>query len=337
MINREIRLTAYQDGLTPSADNFLLAETPVAAPGPGEILVRNVLMSVDPYMLGRMLDRESYVPPFALGAPLDGHAIGEVVESNGHPDFMQGDYVLGMQGWREWFVSDGAGLGKVNRDAAPLEAHLGIFGPTGFTAYVGLKRIAAVKPGDRVFVSAAAGAVGSAACQIAKAMGCYVVGSAGSDEKCDWLRDIEVDGTLNYRDCPDPKARLAELFPGGIDAYFDNVGGRMLDAAIANMRLGGHIALCGLMARENEGPAPGPEDLTALIVKNLTLRGFMLGLHADMKDEFEREMRGWIADGTIIPKATVREGIAAAPEAFVGLIRGDNIGKMLVRLGPDAA
>src|ERR1051326_2857462 len=222
-ISREIRLKSRPIGM-PGEENFDLAETPIREPGPEQVLVRNIFMSVDPYMRGRMVDRPSYFGNFALGGPLDGGCVGQVVRSNGGK-FAVGEYVLGSKGWREYFVSDGADLTKIDPALAPIETYLGTLGMPGMTAYVGLLDIGQPKEGDTVFVSGAAGAVGSAVCQIAKIKGCRVVGSAGSDAKIAWLRDVaQVDAAFNYRQVPDLKAELPRHCPNGIDIYFDNVG-----------------------------------------------------------------------------------------------------------------
>ena len=254
--NHEIRLKSRPLGL-PTPDNFELAETPVPTPAAGQVLVRNSYISVDPYMRGRMVDRKSYVPPFQIGEALQGHAVGQVVASNGNSAFKVGDYVQSMNGWREWFASSGADLQKFEPQAG-LQSYLGALGMPGMTAYAGLLRIAALKDGERVFVSAASGAVGSIVCQIAKAKGCYVVGSVGSGEKAQFLKSVGVDQTINYKSCGDLNAAVTMAFPEGIDVYFENVGGAHLEAAINNMRQFGRIALCGMIDMYNATePPPG--------------------------------------------------------------------------------
>jgi hypothetical protein len=326
----------------PQAGDFELATVSVPEPGPGEVLVRNVYMSVDPYMRGRMYDRPSYVPPFQLGQPLEGGAVGRVIASNGGP-FAVGDAVLGTQGWREHFVSDGRGLRKIDPEAAPMSAYLGALGMPGLTAYVGLLEIAALAPGETVFVSGAAGAVGSVACQIAKAMGCRVVASAGSAEKVAWLeREAGVDAAFDYKAAgPGTRglvAALAERAPDGIDVYFDNVGGEHLEAALDRLNLRGRVALCGMIAQYNDAAPPtGPRNLALAIGKQLTLRGFIVSRFArEFTPRFVADMARWVGEGRMRWTETIVDGIDRAPEAFLGLFRGDNLGKMLVRVGPEA-
>src|SRR5271155_2837083 len=263
--SREIRLKKRPVGMPTPAD-FELAETSVPAPGPGQVLVRNVFMSVDPYMRGRMVERESYVPPFQIGEALSGGAVGQVVQSN-NDRFKVGDYVNNFSGWREWFVSTGAELQKVDPSLAPLSAYLGTFGMPGLTAYAGLLKVGELKEGERVFVSGAAGAVGAVVCQIAKAKGCYVVGSAGAQDKCDWLtKEAGVDKVINYKKAGDLTAAVRAAFPQGIDVYFDNVGGAHLDAALANMRAHGRIPVCGMIAQYNATELPpGPSSIINVI------------------------------------------------------------------------
>ena len=330
--NREIHLESRPVGL-PQESNFKLAEVEVAAPADGGILVKNLYMSVDPYMRGRMLDRKSYVPPFQVGAVLQGGAIGEVVESN-NEEFPVGTHVASMYGWREYFVSDGAGLQKVDGSLAPLSAYLGVLGMPGLTAYIGLKDIGKPEPGQTVFVSGAAGAVGSVACQIAKAMGCRVVGSAGSQEKVDWLQnELGVDVALNYKTVDNLRSALLEACPDGIDVYFDNVGGDHLTAAIWGMNDRGRIIACGSISTYNETePPPGPNNLFQIVTKRLRWQGFIVSDHPDRAPAFAKEMGGWIADGKVVWRETVHEGIENAPQAFLGLFAGTNMGKMVVRL-----
>jgi NADPH-dependent curcumin reductase CurA len=331
--SREIRLKHRPVGL-PSPSDFELAETMVADPAPGQILVHNLFMSVDPYMRGRMSDRASYVPPFQIGEALSGGAVGEVVAANGHSRFAEGDFVSNFSGWREWFVTNGGDCQKIDPSLAPIQAYLGAFGMPGLTAYGGLLRTGELKDGERVFVSAASGAVGAAVCQIAKNKGCTVVGSAGSDEKCAWLlREARVDKAINYRTCGPLPAALHEAMPEGIDVYFENVGGAHLDAALANMRLHGRIAVCGMIAQYNDTtPPPGPANIVAVIPLRLTIRGFIVTDHADMMPDFLRDMAAWTKAGKMKWRETIVDGIEKAPDAFIGLFKGENIGKMLVRL-----
>jgi len=336
-INHEIRLKRRPAGL-PSPGDFELAETPVPSPAHGQVLVRNIYMSVDPYMRGRMVDRASYTPPFQIGETLTGGAVGQVVASNGNDAFKAGDYVSNFAGWREWFVSSGGDLMKVDPALAPIQAYLGTFGMPGLTAYVGLLKIAELKEGERVFVSAAGGAVGSVACQIAKNRGCTVVGSAGSDEKCDWLlKEARVDKVIPYKTCGSIDTALREAMPEGIDVYFDNVGGAHLNAALANMRPFGRIAVCGMIEQYNAtSMPPGPSNIIMVIPLRLTIKGFIVSDYMKLTADFLREMAGWAKAGKMKWQETIRDGIENAPAAFIGLFSGENNGKMLVRLGPDS-
>ena len=335
--SREIRLGRRPEGL-PSLQDFQLAETEVSAPGEGQVLVRNIYMSVDPYMRGRMVERESYVPPFQIGQALSGGAVGQVVESR-NPQFRQGDYVSNFSGWKEWFVSPGGDLQKIDPALAPIQAFLGALGMPGLTAYAGLLKVRELKDGERVFVSAASGAVGAVVCQIAKNKGCYVVGSAGSDEKCDWLtREAGVDRAINYRTCGDITKAVREALPDGIDVYFENVGGEHLNAALANMRMYGRIPVCGMIALYNDTALPpGPANIIAVIPQRLTIRGFIVTDYASLTPQFLRDMSEWHRAGKMKWRETIVDGIENAPAAFIGLFKGENIGKMLVKIGPDPA
>lgn len=334
--SREIRLKAYPDGL-PTAENFDFCEVDVPEPKDGEFRVRNIYMSVDPYMRGRMRQAKSYVAAFQVGKTLDGGAIG-VVEHSNNKDFPEGTLVQTGMGWREYFISNGEGVNKTRPiEGASLTSLMGAAGGTGLTAYVGLYRIAALQDGESVFVSAAAGAVGQIACQIAKLRGCYVVGSAGSDEKCKWLEEeCGVDATINYKTTSNLRAELAEKFPKGIDVYFENVGGEHLQAVLDVMNVKGRIAVCGMISQYNASePVPGPTNLTQIIGKDITMRGYVLGNHYDMAPEFYKAITKWIADGKIKWTETIYEGIEKAPEAFLGLFEGKNNGKMLVKLSDE--
>ena len=321
----------------PSPRDFELAETSVGEPGPGQVLVHNMFMSVDPYMRGRMTERASYVPPFQIGEALSGGAVGKIIASNGNSRFGEGDYVSNFSGWREWFLSGGGDLQKVDPAMAPIQAYLGTFGMPGLTAYAGLLKIAELRDGERVFVSAASGAVGSVVCQIAKNKGCMVVGSAGSDEKCDWLaQEARVDHAINYRSCGALDAAIRKAMPDGIDVYFDNCGGEHLNAALANMRPSGRIAACGMIAQYNDTALPsGPPNIVMVIPLRLTVRGFIVSDHFDMMPDFIRDMAAWAKAGKMKWHETILDGIEKAPEAFIGLFKGENFGKMLVRLAKE--
>jgi NADPH-dependent curcumin reductase CurA len=335
-VSREIRLKNRPVGL-PSEHDFELAAVPIPSPGTGEVLVRNLYMSVDPYMRGRMLEQPSYVQPFPLGQALEGGCIGQIVESNGGT-FQVGDHVLGRKGWREYYISDGTDLSKIDPALAPLQAYLGVLGMPGLTAYVGLLDIGRPQPGNTVFVSAAAGAVGSVVCQIAKLKGCRVVGSAGSATKVQWLQDIAgIDAAFNYKEVDSLTAELGKHCPHGIDVYFENVGGAHLEAALDHMNLRGRIALCGMISQYNESaPSSGPRNLRLAVRKRLTLTGFIVSDHVNRQPQFYADMGAWIADRKIKWEETMVDGIENAPRAFLGLFAGENMGKMLVRLGPEA-
>jgi NADPH-dependent curcumin reductase CurA len=331
-LSRQVHLVSRPTGW-PSPENFSLVEVEVPELAPGEVLVRNTVMSVDPYMRGRMNDTRSYVPPFQLDAPLDGGAVGEVVASDAD-EIEVGQTVMHGLGWRDLAVVDASRVRPVDTTRAPASAYLGVLGMPGLTAYVGLTRIAQVSEGDTVFVSGAAGAVGSAAGQIARKLGAgRVVGSAGSPEKVAYLRDeLGYDAAFDYHDGP-VRHRLAEHAPDGIDVYFDNVGGEHLEAAIGHMRDFGRVAACGAISQYNdEAPTPGPRNLTLLVTRRLTLRGFIVADHQDVAPEYAAAAAGWVADGSLRYRETVVDGLENAVDAFLGLHRGENVGKMLVRL-----
>lgn len=328
--NREIHLASRPQGW-PTEDTFRLVETEVPTPGPGQIVVRNQYMSVDPYMRGRMNDVKSYVPPFALDAALDGAAIGEVVASE-TADIAVGTTVLHGLGWREYALLDAAAARPVDPNIAPVSAYLSVLGMIGLTAYAGLLEVAAMKPGETVFVSAAAGAVGSLVGQIAKLKGAgRVIGSAGSPAKVERLRALGFDAAFDYHDGVRESLRAAA--PDGVDVYFDNVGGDHLEAAISAMNLHGRAAICGMISQYNATePSAAPRNLALVIGKRLTLRGFLVNDHNDVRAAFVRDVSGWLRDGTLSYDETIVDGIENAPSAFLGLLRGDNLGKMLVRV-----
>jgi NADPH-dependent curcumin reductase CurA len=333
MKTREIRLKRLPRGL-PRPDDFEIAEVDLSPPGPGEVVVRNLWLTVDPYMRGRMTGKDSYIPGFRIGQTLDGGAIGRVMAAEASAPFKTGDLLRSGLGWREAFKSNGKGLEKIDTRIGPPQAFLGALGMPGLTAYAGLLTHGRPQAGETVFVSGAAGAVGSIVCQIAKIKGCRVVASAGSPAKTEWLKQkAKVDIALDYRATPDLDAALAAACPDGIDIYFDNVGGRHLEAAIGRMRERGRIVMCGSISRYNDDkPSPGPDNLFLVVTRRLTLQGFIVTDHWNLMPTFLGEMGRWIADGRMVWHETVVEGLAAMPDAFAGLFRGDNLGKMLVRL-----
>ncbi|HEY3694606.1 NADP-dependent oxidoreductase [Phenylobacterium sp.] len=331
--SREIRLLSRPDG-RPTAANFELAEVELPEPGPGEAQVRNRWMTVDPYMRGRMNGEEgSYVSPFHLGEPLMGGAVGEVIASN-DPSLQAGDLVRSDYGWREAFNAQAGKLRKLDAQGLPPEAFLGVAGMPGLTAYVGLLRVAALKPGDVVLVSAAAGAVGSLVCQIAKLKGHAVIGTAGGAEKVRYLtEELGVDAAVDYRQHAGRLTQaLAAAAPEGIDVYFENVGGEHLEAALNIARPFARFALCGMISQYNAGEPYGVRNLMLAVGRQIRLQGFIAGSYTDMTADFLRDLRAWIAEGRIKWRETVVEGIENAPAAFIGLFSGRNLGKALVKL-----
>jgi NADPH-dependent curcumin reductase CurA len=328
---REIRLKSRPSGL-PTHDNFELASVELGAPGPGEIQVQNLWMTVDPYMRGRMNDVKSYAPPFQLGKVMDGGAIGQVVASN-DPALKVGDLVQSGFGWREGFNAPAGAVQKLNPGQLPVQAFLGAAGMPGLTAYAGLLKVAALKDGDVVFVSGAAGAVGAMVCQIAKAKGHTVIGSAGGADKVAYLTSIGVDQVIDYKAQTDLTAALAKAAPDGIDVYFDNVGGPHLEAALNSARMFARFAICGMISIYNATrPEPGPSNLAQLIGKNIRMEGFIVSHHFGMMPQYIADLSQWVAEGKVSWKETVFEGLDKAPDAFIGLFRGENLGKMLVKL-----
>ena len=329
--SREIRLRARPEALA-GPENFELVDVEVPDPDDGEVLVRNEFMSVDPYMRGRMREEPSYADPWAVGEVMQGGAVGRVIESRDEA-FTAGDLVSSNLGWREIALAAPAALTRLDPDVERASDYLGALGMSGQTAYVGLLDLGEPQPGETVFVSAAAGAVGSVAGQLAKVRGCHVVGSAGSDEKVAWLvDDLGFDHALNYH-TTDLEAALAEHAPDGIDVYFDNVGYDHLQAALNHMNEHGRIVACGSIAGYNAAePLPGPNNLSLVVRKRLTMRGFIVADHAHRHDAFLADMRRWLAEGAVRNRETVVDGLERAPAAFLGLFEGANIGKMIVRL-----
>ncbi|MFJ3286901.1 NADP-dependent oxidoreductase [Streptomyces sp. NPDC086669] len=332
VINREWHLVSRPVGW-PKAEDFALVEAEVPTPGDGQVLVRNTYLSVDPYMRGRMSAAKSYAAPYELGKVMQGGAVGEVVASNAE-GIAVGDHVLHFFGWREYAALDGRHAVKVDPGAAPLSTYLGVLGMTGLTAYAGLLRTAAFKEGDAVFVSGAAGAVGSQVGQLARLKGASrVIGSAGSDDKVKLLlEEYGFDAAFNYKNGP-VREQLRAAAPDGIDVYFDNVGGDHLEAAIGSLNRDGRIAVCGMISVYNDTePAPGPRNLARLIQTRGRIEGFLVGDHYDLQPQFVQEVGPWVASGELKYRETVVEGIENNLEAFFGVLRGDNTGKMIVKL-----
>jgi NADPH-dependent curcumin reductase CurA len=319
----------------PVMDDFALKELELPELGDGMVRVRNRWLSVDPYMRGRMNDVKSYVPPFALDAPMEGGAIGEVIESK-DPGFAPGDMVLHMGGWRDETMAPGASLNRLPAiPGVEPQAFLGNLGLTGGTAYFGLLEAASAKEGDIVFVSAAAGAVGSAVVQIAKAKGMTVIGSAGGADKCDFVRSLGADALVDYK-AGSVLKQLSEgaqaVGSGGIDVYFDNVGGDHLDAALALARKDARFAICGMIEGYNEAHPTSLKYIMRIIAMRIRLQGFIYTDYMSKMGDFYRDMGGWIASGHVKSRDTVVDGLEKTPEAFLGLFTGANTGKMLVRL-----
>lgn len=324
---REIHLVERPDGM-PRHDQFVVAERALPAPRHGEFIIRNRYLSIDPAMR----------PPLSngltpLNAPIASLAVGEIVHSE-NPRFQVGAMVVHRAGLRDYTLSDGEHVDIVEVEDEPLHWHLGPLGFTGFTAYAGLFDVARIKPGEIIFVSAAAGAVGGMAAQIARLSGCTVIGSAGSPEKCAWLRDVaRLDAVINYNQGPLRKS-LREAAPKGIDVYFDNVGGEHLDAALPRMRMHGRVAICGMISAYNNKGAlsEGVTTLATMMYNRITMRAYIWQDHVALWPQFLCAMRGWLGDGAIHAEETIFEGLESAPEALIGLFEGKNLGKMLVRL-----
>ena len=314
----------------PRHEDFALKEFVLPELGDGLVRVKNHYLSVDPYMRGRMNDVKSYVPPFAIDAPMDGGAVGEVVESR-DPNFAAGDHVLHMAGWRDEAVVEGKALNKLPDLGVEPQQFLGNLGLTGGTAYFGLLDAAQAKAGDIVFVSAAAGAVGSAVVQIAKAKGMTVIGSAGGTEKCKFVTSLGADAVIEYKAGSLVK-QLAAAAPTGIDVYFDNVGGDHLDAALALARPNARFAMCGMIDGYNSGEPTALRYIMRIIAMRIRLQGFIYTDYLGQLGEFYRDMGGLIASGQLKARDTVVEGLEKTPEAFLGLFSGANTGKMLVKL-----
>jgi NADPH-dependent curcumin reductase CurA len=329
-VNREIQLASRPSGL-PTQSNFKLVKNELPPLQNNQVLVRNLFMSVDPYMRGRMNEGKSYVPQFEIGKALEGGAVGEVVESHAK-EFIVGDVVTSGLGWREYFIASPKELHTVNRALQPLSVYLGTLGMTGLTAWAGLNLVEA-KAGDVIYISGAAGAVGSVAGQLAKLRGCKVIGSAGSMEKIKFLREeCGFDAAFNYKTGP-VLEQLNLAAPEGIDVYFDNVGGESLEAALSALRLHGRIIACGgISGYNNTMPQSGPANLFAITTKRLTMKGLIVMDWLDRQNEFEKEVGGYFREGKLKHKETVVVGIEKAVDAFIGLFQGENMGKMVVKL-----
>jgi len=337
-MNRQVLLAARPVG-EPTPNDFRLVETPVPEPGPGEFLARTIYLSIDPYMRGRMSDAKSYVEPVALDAVMTGGTVSQVIASN-NETFQPGDIVSGLLGWQTHAVSDGRGVLKIDPALAPISTALGVLGMPGLTAYVGLLDIGQPKEGETVVVAAASGAVGSVVGQIAKLKGCRVVGVAGAAEKCAFVtEELGFDACISHR-APDLREQIAAACPDGIDVYYENVGGRVFEAVLTLMNVGGRIPVCGLIANYNltglpEGQDHVPVVMRAILVKRLRIQGFIIFDHYHRHEDFQADMAGWLKDGSVKYREDIVQGLEKAPEALIGVLAGRNFGKMVVQVGDD--
>jgi NADPH-dependent curcumin reductase CurA len=331
-MNRQVTLGSRPAGF-PELSDFRLDSLPLPSVREGEVLVRSVFLSLDPYMRGRMSDAPSYAPPLRIGEVMTGAAVGIVVESRAAA-FVPGDAVVGMLGWQEYAALPGGELRHVDPALAPISTALGVLGMPGLTAYFGLLDIGDPKAGETVVISGAAGAVGMVAGQVAKIKGCRVVGVAGSDAKVAWLVDsLGFDAAFNYRMAPDLGSKVESLCPDGVDVYFDNVGGEITDAVMRAINPGARIAVCGQISQYNLlKPEPGPRWMGQLIVKQAKVQGFLVSGYAARFPEGLDEMARWLKQGKLKYREDIARGLESAPEAFIGMLRGKNEGKQLVRL-----
>lgn len=332
MNNHVISLKNRPSG-KPSIKDFQFSEEEIPSPGEGEILLKSLYVSVDPYLRGRMRDEESYIPPFELNQPLESGIIAEVIESN-NSNFKKGNFVNGMLKWKQYQVTSGNGLNKVLKDQAPLTAYLGVLGLTGITAYLGLEKIGRLKEGETLLVSGAAGAVGSVVGQIGKIKGCKVIGIAGSDEKINKIKNqFGFDGGINYKKVENMTSAIASACPDGVDVYYDNVGGEILDAALANINKFGRVINCGAISLYNAEKRPmGPRHEGTLIKKSVLMQGFTVRDYVKEFGPAIKELSKWLQEGKITYSETIVEGFENIPQAFIDLFEGKNNGKMIVRV-----
>jgi hypothetical protein len=331
-INRQITLASRPVGY-PKLSDFKLVESPIPVPQEGEILVCTLYLSLDPYQRGRMSDAPSYAKPVQIGEVMIGEIVGKVIESH-HPEFKEGEIIAGFLGWQEYALSDGKGIRRVDPTLAPISTALGVLGMPGMTAYFGLLDLGKPQPGETVLVSGAAGAVGSIVGQIAKIKGCRVVGSAGSDTKVDFLvKELGFDAAFNYKTVSDYFEKLKELCPNGIDIYFDNVGGPLTDAVFRWINVKARVVICGQIHDYNlEKPELGPRFLRQLIIKRARVEGFLVFDYADRYGEALQQLAEWFKAGKLKYRETIAEGIENAPQAFISMLKGGNIGKQLVKV-----
>jgi len=336
MSNRTILLASRPQG-KPTPNNFRFEDQEKPTPSQGQVLLKALYVSVDPYMRGRMSDAKSYIPPFEVGQPINGGVVAEVVESQ-HPDLPVGTVVTGNLPWQEYSLSDGKGLTTVATDGPPISYYLGILGMPGLTAYFGLLDICRPKSGDTVVVSGAAGAVGSIVGQLAKIKGARVVGTAGSDEKVAYLKELGFDEAINYKTTPDIAQALADACPDGVDCYFDNVGGEITDAVYDLLNTHARIALCGQISTYNAEETPvGPRPEGKLLKTSSMLQGFIVSNYAKRFPEGVRELTQWVEQGKLTFEETITDGFDQIPAAFLGLFAGENTGKALVKVADPSA
>ncbi len=328
-----ITLKEYVPSGLPSLSNFQLKKKTLVLENKDEVLIKNNWLSVDPYMRARMTERKNYKAPFVLGEPMEGNAIGEVLQSNSNR-FIKGDKVISNFGWRDSFITNYQNLKKIDQIDLPIQTYLGPLGFTGHTAYIGLNRIANIKKNQTILVSSAGGSVGSTVCQIAKLMNCKVIASTGSDKKVKWLKEeLGVDYAFNYKKIKNLVLFLKEINPEGFDIYFDNVGGDFLESAIFRMKDFGKIVICGRISQMNlTSPGNGLKNMAHVLVKRLTIKGFLIFDHADDIKDFENDMKRWLLSGQVKWKETIIKGLENTPQAFLDLISGKNIGKMIVQI-----
>jgi NADPH-dependent curcumin reductase CurA len=331
-MNRQITLAARPTGL-PKESDFRLVESEIPTPGPGEVLVRTLYLSLDPYMRGRMNEGKSYAPPVQVGEVMVGGTVGRVEQSS-DPNLRAGDIVVGNTGWQDYAIAKGREVRKLDPSVAPVTTCLSVLGHIGLTAYFGLIDICHPKAGETVVISGAAGAVGSVVGQIAKILGCRVIGIAGTDAKVRYLIDeLGLDGAFNYKTTSDYKAKIKELCPNGVDVYFDNVGGAITDAVLVNLSLHARVSICGQISLYNlEKPEMGPRFLPLLIVYRAKVEGFLVSDYAPRFGEGLRQLAVWFGEGKLKCEETIEEGLENAPRAFIGMLQGGNTGKQLVRV-----
>jgi NADPH-dependent curcumin reductase len=336
--NRQVLLASRPQG-EPTTENFRLVEAEVPEPGPGQMVLRTVYLSLDPYMRGRMNAGPSYAPPVEVGAVMEGGTVCEVVASN-LPQYRQGDLVLAGTGWQEYALSDGEGVRKIDPAHGPISYALGVLGMPGLTAYTGLLNIGLPKPGETLVVAAASGAVGSVVGQVAKIKGCRVIGIAGGERKCRHVEEeLGFDACLDHRQ-PDLHGRLSDACPEGIDIYFENVGGAVFEAVLPLLNDFARVPVCGLIAHYNaaglpEGPNRVPQVMQAILVKRLTFRGFIVWDFAEQYPDFVADMGGWLREGRVRYREDITEGLENAPRELIGLLKGENFGKKIIRVGTD--